>query len=319
MNNLLRIDGRPSGNNSYWLSYRQFSSNQFGSEITAGPAKWGFFDGNYVSGDSGINGGWNHVSSSNRVNEFGAGIRRATEGFGVKNDSDYAKFTRSAVGFTSAQFHPELNPQGLLPFVRFGLNTTGIDTPDFTYDNRLGSTAYDWLASVRDNFTWTRNTHTFKIGGHFEYMQNNEARGGNWHGRHHVQQQHQQPAEHELRLLQRRARRLLAVHRNRQVPRDAEPPVVARVVPAGHVAGEAAVDARLRRAVPLVLAVHAAGRPGRELRSVEVRPEARRRVCTSRRSSTARASPSIRSPDSRSTRSSSAPTCPAPATRPTGW
>ncbi len=81
MNNLLRIDGRPSGNNSYWLSYRQFSSNQFGSEITAGPAKWGFFDGNYVSGDSGINGGWNHVSSSNRVNEFGAGVRRATEGF----------------------------------------------------------------------------------------------------------------------------------------------------------------------------------------------------------------------------------------------
>ena len=64
MNNLLRIDGRPSGSNSYWASYRQFSSNQFGSEITAGPAKWGFFDGNYVSGDSGINGGWNHVFKS---------------------------------------------------------------------------------------------------------------------------------------------------------------------------------------------------------------------------------------------------------------
>ena len=35
MNNLLRIDARPSGDNNYWLSYRQFSSNQFGSEITA--------------------------------------------------------------------------------------------------------------------------------------------------------------------------------------------------------------------------------------------------------------------------------------------
>jgi hypothetical protein len=181
LNNLLRIDGRPSGSNSYWLSYRQFSSNQFGSEITAGPAKWGFFDGNYVSGDSGINGGWNRVSL-NHVNEFAAGIRRATEGFGVKNDSDYAKFTRSAVGFTSAQFHPELNPLGLLPFVRFGLNTTGIDTPDFTYDSRVGSTAFDWLGSVRDNLTWTRGAHTLKAGGHYEYMQNNEARGGNWAG-----------------------------------------------------------------------------------------------------------------------------------------
>ncbi|HJZ71313.1 MAG TPA: TonB-dependent receptor [Vicinamibacterales bacterium] len=182
MNNLLRIDGRPSGSNSYWVSYRQFSSNQFGSEITAGPAKWGYFDGNYVSGDSGINGGWNHVFRSNSVNEFGAGIRRATEGFGVKNDSDYTRFTRSNVGFTAAQFNPQLNPNGYMPFIRFGLNTTGIDTPDWTYDSRVGSTAYDWLGSIRDNITWTHAAHTFKVGAHVEYMQNNEARGGNWAG-----------------------------------------------------------------------------------------------------------------------------------------
>ena len=182
MNNLLRIDGRPSGGNSYWLSYRQFSSNQFGSEITAGPAKWGYFDGNYVSGDSGVNGGWNHVFRSNSVNELGAGIRRASEGFGARNDSDYTRFQRATVGFTSAQFNPQLNPNSYMPFIRFGLNTTGIDTPDWTFDSRVGSTAYDWLGSLRDNFTWTRNTHTFKIGGHYEYMQNNEARGGNWAG-----------------------------------------------------------------------------------------------------------------------------------------
>ncbi|HMF93155.1 MAG TPA: TonB-dependent receptor [Vicinamibacterales bacterium] len=182
MNNLLRIDGRPSGSNSYWVSYRQFSSNQFGSEITAGPAKWGYFDGNYVSGDSGVNGGWNHVFRSNAVNEFGAGVRRATEGFGARTDADYTRFTRSTVGFTSAQFNPQLNPNGYMPFIRFGLNTTGIDTPDWTYDNRVGSTAYDWLSSVRDNLTWTRAAHTVKVGGHYEYMQNNEARGGNWAG-----------------------------------------------------------------------------------------------------------------------------------------
>src|SRR6266487_2039434 len=182
MNNLLRIDARPSANNSYWASYRQFSSNQLGSEITAGPEKWAFFDGTYVSGDSGINGGWNHISTSNKVNEFGAGIRRATEGFGTKSDSDLTRIQKSTVASTLGQSNPQLNPQNLMPFVRFGLNTTGIDTPDFTYDSRLGSTAYDWLTSFRDNFTWTRNAHTLKVGGHFEYMQNNEARGGNWAG-----------------------------------------------------------------------------------------------------------------------------------------
>ena len=182
MNNLLRIDARPSANNSYWASYRQFSSNQLGSEITAGPAKWGFFNGTYVSGDSGINGGWNHISPSNKVNEFGAGIRRATEGFGTKEDADLTRIMKSTVGFTLGQYNSQLNPQNLMPFIHFGLNTTGIDTPDFTYDSRLGSTAYDWLTSFRDNFTWTRNAHTFKVGGHLEYMQNNEARGGNWAG-----------------------------------------------------------------------------------------------------------------------------------------
>jgi len=81
------------------------------------------------------------VFASNGVNEFGAGIRRATEGFGFKDDSDATRLLRTTNGFTAAQFNPQLNPNGYLPFVRFGLNTTGIDTPDFTYDNRVGSTA----------------------------------------------------------------------------------------------------------------------------------------------------------------------------------
>jgi hypothetical protein len=115
------------------------------------------------------------VFRSNGVNEFGAGIRRATEGFGAKDDSDYTRLKRSTTGFTAAQFNPRLNPEGYLPFVRFGLNTTGIDTPDFTYDNRIGATAYDWLASIRDNITWTRGRHTFKAGADYNgfNMRNN--------------------------------------------------------------------------------------------------------------------------------------------------
>ena len=180
-NQLLRIDGHPSGNNSYWVSLRTFQSNQYGSEITAGPAKWGFFNGTYKSGDSGVNGGWNHIAS-NKVNELAAGLRRANEGFGFKDPGDENKVLKSTLGYNLGQLYSGLNPSGYIPLVHFGLNTTGIDTPDFTYDTRLGNTAFDYLASIRDNFTWTRDTHTFKMGGIFEYMQNNEARGGNWPG-----------------------------------------------------------------------------------------------------------------------------------------
>ena len=180
-NHLIRLDGRPSGNNTIWGSVRTWRSSQYGSEITAGPAKWGFFNGSYVSGDNSVNGGWNHIFGSNGVNELSAGYRRATEGFGTKTDGDLQHILKSTVGYKLGQFS-SLNTLGTIPTINFGLNTTGVDSPDFTYDNRLGSTAYDYLMSLRDNFTMTRGRHTLKFGGHLEFMENNEARGGSWMG-----------------------------------------------------------------------------------------------------------------------------------------
>jgi hypothetical protein len=180
-NNLIRLDGRPSGNNSVWGSFRTWSSSQYGSEITAGPAKWGFFDGSYVSGDNSINGGWNHVLGARGVNELSGGYRRATEGFGTKTDADMTKILKSTVGYSLGQF-TDLNTLGVIPQVTFGVSTTGTTSPDFTYDSRLGSTAYDYLTNVRDNLTLNRGKHTLKFGGLFEFMENNEARGGTWMG-----------------------------------------------------------------------------------------------------------------------------------------
>ena len=180
-NHLVRMDGRPSGSNTVWGSVRTWRSSQYGSEITAGPAKWGFFDGSYVSGDNSVNGGWNHVFGSTGVNELAGGYRRATEGFGARTDADLQHILKSNVGYNLGQF-TQLNTLGTIPTTTFGLATTGVDSPDFTYDSRLGSTAFDTLMSVRDNLTLTRGKHTFKVGGHLEYMTNNEARGGTWMG-----------------------------------------------------------------------------------------------------------------------------------------
>src|SRR5262249_50572847 len=55
-NNVLRLDGHPSANDTVWGSYLNWSSDQYGSEITAGPAKWGFFNGSRNSGDKTMNG-----------------------------------------------------------------------------------------------------------------------------------------------------------------------------------------------------------------------------------------------------------------------
>jgi hypothetical protein len=180
-NNVLRLDSRGVSNNFFGV-LRTFNSNQYGSEITAGPAKWGFFDGAYIFSDSSINGGWTRIIGSNVVNELQTGIRRQTEGFETSDDGQWPNVLRTGVGWTLPQFNPELNELGVIPLATFGLGTTGVDSPDFTFDQRLGSTAQDYLYSIRDTLTWTRGAHTLKFGGYFEYMQNNEARGGTWMG-----------------------------------------------------------------------------------------------------------------------------------------
>jgi hypothetical protein len=181
-NNLLRVDARPSGNDTYWGVLRTFNSNQYGSEITAGPTKWGYFNGAYIFSDSSLNGGWNKILGTTFVNELQTGIRRQTEGFQTHTDSDWTHVRRSDIGWTVPQYFPEVNTLDVMPRVTFGLTGTGIDSPDFSFDQRLGETAEDWLYSIRDNVTWTKGMHTFKAGGYFEFMHNNEARGGPWMG-----------------------------------------------------------------------------------------------------------------------------------------
>jgi hypothetical protein len=181
-NHLLRLDKRSTGGNSVWGVLRTFNSNQYGSEITAAPARWGFFNAAYLFSDSSVNGGWNRIFGPRLVNEFQTGVRTQTEGFQTKDDSDWARIRKNDVGWSLGQLNPSLNTLGVIPRVLFGLNVTGTEAVDFTYDNRLGNTARDWIYSLRDNVTWTRSRHTFKAGGYLEYMQNNEARGGNWMG-----------------------------------------------------------------------------------------------------------------------------------------
>jgi hypothetical protein len=183
-NHHLRLDWRPSSKDSFFLTGRIFTSNQYGSEITAGPAKWGFFNAAYIFSDDSINFGHTHLFSSNLINEFQLGGRRGTEGFQTKDPSDLDRIRKANVGWNVSQAHPELNPLGFIPIVNFGLANTAanIDTPDFTYDNRLGATAQDYLFSLQDNLTWIKGSHSLKAGLYAEYTKNNEARGGTWMG-----------------------------------------------------------------------------------------------------------------------------------------
>jgi hypothetical protein len=174
LNNVVRVDWRPSAHDSFYFTFKDWYSDQRGSEITAGPAKWGFFNTHYLNTDRGVSVNYTKVMRSNLVMDSDAGIRHQTEQFYPLTGSDWDRITRSNVGFNLGQFHPELNPRNVIPKVTFNVP----NAPNFTFDNRLVDQGEAWLGSVRTNVTWIRGGHSVKTGFYLEQSRNSEGSGG---------------------------------------------------------------------------------------------------------------------------------------------
>ena len=174
MNNIVRVDWRPSDTDSFYFTFKDWYSDQRGSEITAGPARWGFFNTHYLNTDRGVSANYTKIVRSNLVSETDFGIRQQTEQFYPLTQGDWDRINRDIVGFRVGQFHPELNPRNVIPKVNFNVP----NSPNFTFDNRLVDQGEGWLASVRTNLTWIKGSHSFKGGFYLEQSRNSEGSGG---------------------------------------------------------------------------------------------------------------------------------------------
>jgi hypothetical protein len=174
MNNVVRVDWRPSSNDSLYFTFKDWYSDQRGSEITAGPAKWGFFNTHYLNTDRGVSANYAKIIRSNLVLDTDFGTRQQTEQFYPLTQGDWDRINRDNVGFTVGQFHPELNPRNVIPKVNFNVPSS----PNFTFDNRLVDEGQAWLTSIRTNLTWIKGNHSFKGGYYFEQSRNSEGNGG---------------------------------------------------------------------------------------------------------------------------------------------
>jgi hypothetical protein len=174
LNNIVRVDWKPSGSDSFYFTFKDWWSDQRGSEITAGPAKWGFFNTHYLNTDRGFSGNYTKILRSNLVSDTDFGIRQQTEQFYPLTQGDWDRINRDNVGFRVGQFHPELNPRNVIPKVNFNVP----NAPNFTFDNRLVDQGEAWLTSVRTNLTWIQGSHSFKGGFYLEQSKNSEGSGG---------------------------------------------------------------------------------------------------------------------------------------------
>jgi hypothetical protein len=174
LNNIVRVDWKPNASDSLYFTFKDWYSDQRGSEITAGPAKWGFFNTHYLNTDRGGSVNYTKIITPNLVLDNDFGTRQQTEQFYPLTDGDWTRINRSTVGFTAGQFHPELNPRNVIPKVNFNVP----NAPNFTFDNRLVDQGEAWLTSLRSNLTWIKGSHSFKGGYYFELSQNSEGSGG---------------------------------------------------------------------------------------------------------------------------------------------
>jgi len=179
VNNVLRLDWRPTGSDSLYFTYKDWWSDQRGSEVTAGPAKWGWFNTHYLNTDRGVSLNYTKIIRSNLINDAAVGVRRQTEQFDPVDDSDWARLRRADNGFTLGQLY-DVNPVGALPKATFNVPVGGgAIQPNLTFENRLvGEGGKAWVFSFRDNLTWIKGNHTFKGGFYVEQLKNSEGPGG---------------------------------------------------------------------------------------------------------------------------------------------
>jgi hypothetical protein len=188
MNNILRVDWRPSENDSLYFTYKDWYSDQRGSEVTAGPNKWGWFNTHYLNTDRGGSVNYTKILRSNLINEAAGGFRRQTEQFHPVSEADWQRLRRADTGFTLGQLNPAVNLVGALPKATFNVPVSnGGAQPNLTYENRLvGDGGKAWVYSFRDNLTWIKGSHTFKGGVYLERLDNTEGKGsvgaGPWAG-----------------------------------------------------------------------------------------------------------------------------------------
>jgi hypothetical protein len=178
LNQIVRIDWKPSANDAFYFTYKDWRSDQRGvggaGGVTAGPAGWGWFNAHYLNTDRGGSANYTKIFRSDLINEAAFGVRQQTEQFHPVSDADWARASRANAGYTLGQFHPELNPQDVLPKVTFNVPSS----PNFTFDNRLAEKGQAWLFSFRNDLTWIRGAHAFKTGMYVERLKNSEGRGG---------------------------------------------------------------------------------------------------------------------------------------------
>jgi len=112
--------------------------------------------------------GYTRILSPSMVHEFHGTVRRDFLNHLLAAPNELAKIQRDKIGFTVGQFHPEINPDNIIPQASF----SGVisNAPGFGsyWSDRYPAHRIDSVYTLADGVTLNHGAHLFKAGFYFE-------------------------------------------------------------------------------------------------------------------------------------------------------
>jgi hypothetical protein len=175
----LKVDYNFNSNNvvyATWSGFNEVSEGEVGS--TGAQANWRQMRLRFSAPNKALATRYNRIISPSAINEFHFGWLRNPEKHTVK-DEELRRNQRDAVGFRAGQFHPEINPLGIIPNATFG----GVPNPaTFSINGRFpADNRYD-IVNWSDKITVTRGAHTIKAGVFAEWFRRDVNQGVAFNG-----------------------------------------------------------------------------------------------------------------------------------------
>jgi len=177
---LARIDVRPSAKDAIYGRFSTWFADNQGYAVPAGAANWGLLGQHYTFKDASLILNYTRTLSAALVNEVSVGYRHSTEAGSALTQDGLDAVTRSQINYTLGQFHPSINPLGIIPTASF---TGAIQNPAaITFEGRFPLTGADTFVTVNDTVSYARAAHTFKAGLYLEHARNEEGKTGTFSG-----------------------------------------------------------------------------------------------------------------------------------------
>ena len=182
---VIRVDYKPTEKDTFFVNAQWWTADNEGFDTSGWPGgsnnRWGI-SSHYLYKDNGISFNWVRLISPTIVNEVSLGLRHDSEGF-IPSDGEIERLTRSALNYTAPQLFPGNNTLGTIPRATDWRGLSQTTVANINWLDRWGEVGNDYiLPSISDNFTLTRDNHTYKAGIYVERIRNGEAPGGNWSG-----------------------------------------------------------------------------------------------------------------------------------------